>query len=342
MILLAWITPTRGHVLSYALRVHILARTCPMTGTRHWRTKSRFFHFVFSFSTLWYFSRWLYALFVTIDANFHLKWKTNLKDELDLSLSQGWSYFVEELSYKSYLREHSNTLQEVSDEPQRFNVCTGLIVPNTEKCVLRTWCHKWCGHKVCCWPHCHRNRDCLLCSSRNKVSRQCGRFTERGMVHTTALMYCQYWRFARYVNMDYLFFSVLKDTPVKCINISYDIICQWEHHLWEWMLLLPSPMHLPHTEKTVVTFIPKFHLPAHIRECQWKYLFNYIQGGARTDGEAPEQGWSTLNAVASSTKEMGPGHSCDTLDDLIEDSNWKKVIRQVGMYMNIYLWSYLH
>ncbi|KAF8440218.1 hypothetical protein L210DRAFT_845871 [Boletus edulis BED1] len=27
----------------------------------------------------------------------------------------------------------------------------------------------------------------------------------------------------------------------------------------------------------LVTFIPKFHLPAHVRECQWKYSFNYIK-----------------------------------------------------------------
>ena len=141
--------------------------------------------------------------------------------------------------------------------------------------------------------------------------------------------------------MDYMFFSALRDTPVKRINVSYDIVCQWECHLWERMLTLPSPMHLPHAEKTVVTFIPKFHLPAHVRECQWKYSFNYIQGSARTDGEAPERGWSTLNAVASSTKEMGPGHRRDTLDDLIGDSNWKKKIG-LGRHVNPCLGSYLH
>ena len=61
-------------------------------------------------------------------------------------------------------------------------------------------------------------------------------------------------------------------------------------------------------------------------ECQWKYSFNYIKGAAHTDGEVPERGWSTLNAVASSTKEMGPGRHRDTLDDLMGNSNWKKVV----------------
>ncbi|KAF8426432.1 hypothetical protein L210DRAFT_3652903 [Boletus edulis BED1] len=84
-------------------------------------------------------------------------------------------------------------------------------------------------------------------------------------------------------------------------------------------------MHLPHAEKTAAAFIPKFHLPAHVRECQRKCPFNYVQGGARTGGEAPERGWSALNAAASSTKEMGPGHRHDTLDGPIGDSNWKMI-----------------
>ena len=43
-----------------------------------------------------------------------------------------------------------------------------------------------------------------------------------------------------------------------------------------------------------------------------------------TDGEEPKRGWENLNAAASSTKEMGPGHHQDTLDDFFSDWNWKK------------------
>lgn len=130
-----------------------------------------------------------------------------------------------------------------------------------------------------------------------------------------------------YVNMDYLFFSVLQDmASIKQFIISYDIACQWSRHLWERMETLPYPMHFPYEEKNLTFCVPKFHLPAHVAECQWKYSFNFVKGVGRTDGEAPERGWSTLNAAASSTKEMGPGHRRDTLDDLIGDSNWKKFI----------------
>ena len=126
--------------------------------------------------------------------------------------------------------------------------------------------------------------------------------------------------------MDYLFFSAVKDTPLKVVNISYNIACQWHRNLWDRMETLPADMHLHHEEKEVTFFVPKFHLPAHIAECQWKFSFNFIKGVGRTDGEAPERGWANLNTIASSTKEMGPGHRRDTLDDIIGDSNWKKFI----------------
>ncbi|KAG1735898.1 uncharacterized protein EDB91DRAFT_1238142 [Suillus paluster] len=48
--------------------------------------------------------RWLYALFVTIDANFRLKRRAISKDGIDPGLSRGWAYFVEETAYKSHMQ----------------------------------------------------------------------------------------------------------------------------------------------------------------------------------------------------------------------------------------------
>jgi Kyakuja-Dileera-Zisupton transposase len=70
--------------------------------------------------------------------------------------------------------------------------------------------------------------------------------------------------------------------------------------------------------------IPKFHLPAHIMACQTVFSFNFNRHVGRTDGEAPERGWSQINAAATSTAEMGPGHRRDTLDDHFGDINWRK------------------
>jgi hypothetical protein len=59
-------------------------------------------------------SRWLYALFLAIDANFRLKRKTVSSDDNDPSLNAGSSYFVEECAYKAYLAKQANLPQEVS------------------------------------------------------------------------------------------------------------------------------------------------------------------------------------------------------------------------------------
>jgi hypothetical protein len=78
--------------------------------------------------------------------------------------------------------------------------------------------------------------------------------------------------------------------------------------------------------------VPKFHLPAHIPKCQADYSFNFTPFVGRTDGEAPERGWSETNAMAASTKEMGPGSRRDTLDDHFGDHNWGKIAKMGTRY----------
>ncbi|KAF8137103.1 hypothetical protein EV363DRAFT_1156356 [Boletus edulis] len=235
--------------------------------------------------------QWLYALFVAIDANFRLKRRAISNDKIDPSLSRGWSYFVEELSYKLYLHEHANLRQEKS-MCSSHSAVNGVESKSTEGLAATG------AGSVCCARHEMK----LPCSVGDLQKGE------------------------RYINMDYLFFSALRNTSIKVFNVSYDIACQWTVHLWERMITLPNPMHLAYNDSKINMLIPKFHLPAHVAECQWKYSFNFIKGMGRTDGEAPERGWSTLNAAASSAKEMGPGHRRDTLDDLIGDGNWKKLI----------------
>ncbi|KAG9310751.1 hypothetical protein JVU11DRAFT_9359 [Chiua virens] len=221
--------------------------------------------------------QWLYTLFIALDANFRLKRRAVSQDAVDPSLGNGWSYFVEEQSYKGYLQSSLNRTQEKS-------ACNSHSAVNSAE-----------------MKH-------LLCTPRNETAMWCGRCAKG------------------YTNMNYLFFSVVKDNPLPRLNISYDIVCQWTRNLWERMKTFPEHIRFPHEEKKIVAFVPKFHLPAHVAGCQWKYSFNFIKGVGRTDGEAPECVWSMLNAAASSTKEMGPGHRRDTLDDLIGDTNWKKFI----------------
>ncbi|KAG6806609.1 hypothetical protein H0H92_010691 [Tricholoma furcatifolium] len=127
----------------------------------------------------------------------------------------------------------------------------------------------------------------------------------------------------RYVNMDYFFLSSIAHNSPRRIVVSYDIACQWARHL-------PSraSTYADQTlyNRQLVYLVPKFHLQAHRQECQVKFSFNFLQHVGRTDGEAPERGWAAINAVANSTKEMGPGSRRDTLDDHFGDYNWQKIM----------------
>lgn len=133
-----------------------------------------------------------------------------------------------------------------------------------------------------------------------------------------------------YVNMDYIFLSSLKRNPPAFLVVSYDIACQWSIKLAKRCRLYP-PNVISDSGLNISYLIPKFHLPAHVPKCQIKYSFNLTPGVGRTDGEAPERGWADANAVAASTKEMGPGSRRDTLDDHFGDRNWGK-ITQIGTY----------
>ncbi|KAG1781169.1 hypothetical protein EV702DRAFT_1177489 [Suillus placidus] len=57
---------------------------------------------------------WLYSLFLAINANFCLKRCAVSSDETDLSLSQGWAYFVEKSLYKSHILDRAGETQEKS------------------------------------------------------------------------------------------------------------------------------------------------------------------------------------------------------------------------------------
>ncbi|KAG2048340.1 hypothetical protein BDR06DRAFT_976099 [Suillus hirtellus] len=63
-------------------------------------------------------TRWLYALFLTIDANFCLARKNVSSDQMDPGLNCGWAYFMEEQQYKTFLTDVRRCPQEpLEQEP---------------------------------------------------------------------------------------------------------------------------------------------------------------------------------------------------------------------------------
>jgi hypothetical protein len=136
--------------------------------------------------------------------------------------------------------------------------------------------------------------------------------------------------------MDFFFFSGLKDTVIKYFVVSYDIACQWYKKFFSRMAeAFPLSWRINTHDVSIRFLVPKFHLPAHIEKCQQFFSFNYAKFVGRTDGEAPERGWSDLNGLAYSTREMGPGARQDTIEDHLGDWNWKKIIA-MGSYRQIF------
>ena len=127
--------------------------------------------------------------------------------------------------------------------------------------------------------------------------------------------------------MDFFFFSGLKNTLIKTFVVSYDVACQWYKKFVSRMAeAFPSTWRINTRDVDIHFLVPKFHLPAHIEMCQQSFSFNYARFVGQTDGEAPERGWSDLNGLAYSTREMGPGACQDTIEDHLGDWNWKKII----------------
>ncbi|KAG6807043.1 hypothetical protein H0H92_009022, partial [Tricholoma furcatifolium] len=209
-------------------------------------------------------------------ANFRLKRKIVSSEQRDPSLGVGWAFFVEETAYKSHINANWNLKQPKST------------------CV---------SHDAVNKP----DKEARGLSASGAGTVDCAR---HDMKRPNAVGDLQLGE--RYMNMDYLLLSSLKDTKIESVVISYDIASS--------------------SIKDITFLVPKFHLPAHIEECNLSYSFNLTRGMGRTDGEAPERGWANINPIAQSTKEMGPGSRRDTIDDHFNDWNWKKKI-QLGKRM---------
>lgn len=138
-----------------------------------------------------------------------------------------------------------------------------------------------------------------------------------------------------YCNMDWVLLSALQSFALATLYIIYDIACQFKIHFKERMSQVPAKLQLPAGLEPRFA-IPKCHCPAHKQECQTPHSLNLMPGVGRTDGEGIERDWSSLNPIANSTKEMGPGFRHDTIDDHLAHHNWRKLV-SLGTALSIFL-----
>ncbi|KAJ7434267.1 hypothetical protein B0H11DRAFT_2164741 [Mycena galericulata] len=239
--------------------------------------------------------RHLYALFLALDANFRMRRKKISSEEKDPSLGDGWSFYGKIAPYYDYLAKNWNQKQARST------------------CV---------AHDAVDKP----DRESRGTASSGIATVDCAR---HNMKRPNAVGDLQLGE--RYINMDYIFFMGLAGSEVSELYVSYDIACQWHKNIWDRMKTFDESIQLHLGKKYYVFLIPKFHLPAHIEACNVLFSFHLTRYVGMTDGEAPERGWSSLNPLATSTAEMGPGMRRDTINDAFNDWNHKKIIG-LGMF----------
>ncbi|KAK7013051.1 hypothetical protein R3P38DRAFT_2639870 [Favolaschia claudopus] len=235
--------------------------------------------------------QFLYAVFLAIDANFRLRRKEVSSEQKDPGLGNGWAFYCDVVKYMEHVRKHWKLEQDRSH------------------CV---------AHDAVDKP----DREARGTASSGVGAVDCARHNMKRPQAVGDLQLGE-----KYINMDYMFFSTISGSPLLRFFVSYDIACQWHIKLWNRMLNYQDETLTVNGRGKFFTFlVPKFHLPAHIEACNLKFSFNLTRDVGQTDGEAPERGWANTNPLARSTKEMGPGHRRDTLDDHFGDWNHTRII----------------
>ncbi|KAF7300467.1 hypothetical protein HMN09_00930700 [Mycena chlorophos] len=217
--------------------------------------------------------RFLYALFLAIDANFRLRRKDVSSEKKDPGLADGLSFFCETDVYMTHVKKHWNDRQARS------------------RCV---------AHDAVDKP----DRDARGTASSGIGAVDCARHNMKRPLSVGDTQLGE-----RYINMDFMFFrSILGSQLVQFFVYNNDLLS------------------IDRDNRYFVFLVPKFHLPAHIEECNLRFSFNLTRFAGMTDGEAPERGWSATNHLAGSTMNMGPGSRRDALNDFFNDQNHKKII----------------
>ncbi|THU88945.1 hypothetical protein K435DRAFT_678933 [Dendrothele bispora CBS 962.96] len=230
--------------------------------------------------------RFLYFLFLAIDACFRLKRRLVSSEIKDPGLGTGWSYFVEDSPFRTYIK----TVKAQTE----MSTCSGLAALN----YANTRYSRGYGATGVAIGVCARHE---IVQRTGAVDLQKGE---------------------RYANMDYVYGSILRHVHphLHCVN-SYDIVCQWHKHLAKRMESMPELVRVDVPTRTMDYVIPKLHIHGHNLNCQLNFSLNYTPGVRRTDGEGIERPWANIGPVSTSTREMGPGTRHDTLDDHLHHWN---------------------
>ncbi|TFK79970.1 hypothetical protein K466DRAFT_504692 [Polyporus arcularius HHB13444] len=231
--------------------------------------------------------KWLYTLFIMVDANFRAKLKDRGLE--DAELGPGWAHYVENSKFKA----HVDSLGKQTD---------------TSTCSAE--------HKAI--QNANLRRDGYIASGVGAVL--CAR---HAMVRKSAVGDLP--NGEKFSIMDYLVFSTILGMMLM-ILISYDIACQWHKKLARRAREdLPPHIRTDISGLSLRYAIPKKHIRVHGPNHS-RFSFNFLRWVGRTYAEGIEAHWAHMNPVSLSAREMGPGQRREHMDDHWGAWNWQKII----------------
>ncbi|PPR02922.1 hypothetical protein CVT26_009777 [Gymnopilus dilepis] len=235
----------------------------------------------------------LYFVFLCMDANFRLKNQLVSNYSQDPGLGIGWAYMIERKDYEAYVKSRASDLDDGDN--------AGCGLQAVDK--AHTKFNKGLRYTGVTSVSCGRSEMVLPCSVGN---------LQRG---------------ERYANMDFSCGSAMRFVAILIIILSYDAACQWFVNLFGRIQNFWPSKIKPREGVSLAPLIPKLHEPGHKkRKGHEQFSCNFYKGAGNTDCECPERIWSGMNAVANSTKIMGPGSRQDVLDDHFSFWNHEKYI----------------
>jgi hypothetical protein len=144
--------------------------------------------------------------------------------------------------------------------------------------------------------------------------------------HIIAYVFKSDFTIDRQMNMDYCVSQTTKFNMdgIKRSILLYDIMCQFWKNLKKCFEGNPY-LDFPHGVE-ILRGIGLFHVHGHKDECYARFAPTFIPGASMVDGEILETLWAVLNGISDSIRSQSTAHRQETLDDHMNDSNWKKLI----------------
>ncbi|KAF7294727.1 CxC2 domain-containing protein [Mycena indigotica] len=248
---------------------------------------------------------------LSIDANFCLKNRLRANERDDPSLGPGLGYFVESTAYKEHLKNYvaekdasSVLVNDNYTNQVQVSSCVAFAALLQKETRLTT------GLRVSGVAGC-------VCSRHGLVRRRGLGDLQKG---------------ERYANVDWIVACTLWMEKLLSYGFAYDIICQWMVNFFQRIEKIrkgnadTSNLATEFENVDIQFGLPVWHAGAHELQCRAQLALAYLLGIGKTDGEAMERVWASLNPASWATKEMGEGARLDVLEDRIDQLNFEKNI----------------